>query len=372
MTPSGDYYEILGVPKDASQEQIKAAYRKAALKFHPDRNPGDKASEEHFKKASEAYSVLGDPQKRAHYDRFGTAGGGMPPGGGVPWDSDVFTDFSDLLGGLFGFSDLFGGGRRNPHRPQRGADLRFDIRLTLEEAFLGKEENVEIPREDPCAECKGSGSKTGRRLTCQTCRGQGTVAYRQGFFTVSRTCSHCGGTGEVVQDPCGTCRGRGRIRAKKSIKVRIPAGVDDGSRLRVSGEGEAGERGGPQGDLYLFISVEEHAFFKREGADLFCTVPLSFPQAALGTQLLIATLEGEVELAVPAGAQPGQQFKVAGKGMPRIGRSGRGDLIVEAEVQSPKRLHKEEKRLYEELLKLEKDREEHGGGFFKKVFGRMA
>jgi molecular chaperone DnaJ len=371
MTPAGDYYEILGVSRTAGQDEIKAAYRKAALQHHPDRNPGDKAAEDHFKRASEAYSVLGDPQKRARYDRFGTASD-MPGGGGVPWDSEVFADFSDLLGGLFGFGDLFGGGRRNPNRPQRGADLRYDLQMSLEEAFSGKEEAIHLPKEDPCPDCKGTGSKSGKRATCQTCRGQGTIAYRQGFFTVSRPCSHCGGAGEVIQDPCGACRGRGRVRTKKTLKVQIPAGLDDGSRLRVSGEGEAGERGGPPGDLYVFIAVEEHDFFKREGADLFCAVPLSFPRAALGTQVIIATLDGEADLAIPAGAQPGQQFRLTGKGMPLVNRPGRGNLFVKVDVQGPKRLSKEEKRLYEELMKMEKEREERGGGFFKKVFGRLA
>jgi molecular chaperone DnaJ len=371
MTPSGDYYEILDVQRNASQEEIKAAYRKAALRYHPDKNPGDKAAEEQFKKASEAYSVLGDPQRRARYDRFGTAGE-VPSGqGGVPWDSEVFADFSDLLGGLFGFGDIFGGGRRGGARAQKGADLRYDLSMTLAESFAGREESIELPREDPCAECKGSGSRSGRRLACQTCRGQGTVAYRQGFFTVSRTCSHCSGTGEVVQDPCSTCRGRGRVPTRKTLRVKIPPGVDSGTRMRITGEGEAGERGGPSGDLYLFITVEEHQFFKREGSDLFCEVPLTFPQAALGTKVVIDTLDGEVDVAVPSGTQPGHRFKVAGKGMPRVNRSGRGDLYVVVDVQGPKRLSKEEKRLYEELLKLEREKEERGG-FFKKVFGRMA
>jgi len=370
MTPSGDYYEILGIGRNAGQDEIKAAYRKAALKHHPDRNPGDKAAEEAFKKASEAYSVLGDPQRRARYDRFGTAGD-VPGSGGVPWDSEVFSDFSDLLGGLFGFGDLFGGGRRSGFRAQRGADLRYDLHMTLEESFAGREESVEIPREIPCADCKGSGSRTGKRTTCQTCRGQGTVAYRQGFFTVSRTCSHCSGAGEVVQDPCGACRGRGRVAAKKTLKVKIPPGVDSGTRMRITGEGESGDRGGPPGDLYIFIGVEDHSFFRREGADLYCQVPLTFPQAALGTSLLIKTLDGEVEVAVPAGTQPGQQVRVTGRGMPKVNRAGRGDLFVMVDVKGPKRLTKEEKRLYEELLHLEKDKEDKGG-FFKKVFGRLA
>ena len=369
MTPSGDYYEILGVARNASQEEIKSAYRKAALKYHPDRNPGDKTAEEMFKKSAEAYSVLGDPDRRSRYDRFGTAGD--VPSGGAPWDSDLFADFSDLLGGFFGFGDLFGGGRRGAGRSQRGADLRYDLAVTLDEAFVGKEETLEIPKEETCAECKGSGSRSGERVTCSACRGRGTVAFRQGFFTVSRTCPQCGGEGEIVRDPCSACQGRGRVRARKTLKVRIPAGVDTGTRLRISGEGEAGDRGGPPGDLYIFVAVEEHPFFQRDGEHLLCRIPLSPPQAALGSEVLITTLDGEERLKIPAGTQFGERFRIHGKGMPRLGRSGKGDLFVEITVQVPKKLTKEERKLYEELLRAEKDREQ-SGGFFKKVFGRLA
>ena len=369
MTPSGDYYEILGVSRDASQEEIKSAYRKAALKNHPDRNPGDKEAEEKFKAASEAYSVVGDPQRRAQYDRFGTVGDVGQ--GGIPWDSGLFDDFADLLGGLFGFGDLFGGGRR-ARRPQRGADLRHDLRLTFEEAFTGKDEEIKIPKEEPCDACNGSGSKSGQRITCSACRGRGTVAFRQGFFTVSRTCPQCGGEGEIVRDPCQECRGSGRKRSQKTIKVRIPAGVDTGMRLRIAGEGDAGEKMGPPGDLYLFLEVEDHPFFNRSGEDIFCTVPLSFPQAALGTEMVITTLDGDEKLNIPAGTQHGHRFKISGKGMPRMGNHGRGDLYVGIDVQTPKRLSKEEKNLYAELMQLEKEREERGSGFFRKVFARLA
>jgi molecular chaperone DnaJ len=369
MTPSGDYYEILGVSRTATQEEIKSAYRKAALKYHPDRNPGDREAEEKFKKASEAYSVLGDPEKRARYDRFGTAEVG--PGGGIPWDSDVFSDFSDLLGGLFGFGDLFGGGR-SARGPQRGQDLRYDLRLTLEEAFSGKEETLTIPKEEPCPACRGTGSSSGQRITCSACRGRGTVAFRQGFFTVSRTCPQCRGEGEIVRDPCGECRGRGRRRTQKTLKVRIPPGVDTGSRLRIAGEGDAPERSsGPPGDLYLFIEVQEHPFYQRGGDDLYCLVPLTVPQAVLGTEVVLQTFEGEEKVAVPAGTQTGERFRIHGKGMPRLGRSGRGDLYVEVRVQVPRKLSREEKRLYGELLRLEKEREEKGG-FFRKVMDRWS
>ena len=369
MTPSDDYYEVLGVSKNASQEEVKSAYRKAALQNHPDRNPGDKAAEERFKKASEAYSVLGDPQKRAQYDRFGTVGDAGS--GNIPWDSGVFDDFADLLGGLFGFGDLFGGGRRG-RRVQRGSDLRYDLRLTLEEAFAGLERTLTVPREEPCSACGGSGSKSGQRITCSACRGAGTVAFRQGFFTVSRTCPQCGGEGEVVRDPCGPCKGAGRQRTQKSLKVKIPAGVDSGMRLRIAGEGDAGDRGASPGDLYLFIEVDEHPFFKRGGDDLYCTLPVSFPQAALGTEVVIETLDGEEQTKVPAGTQSGERLRIQGKGMPRLSRGGRGDIYVEVSVQSPKKLSKEEKVLYRQLLALEKEREEKGGGFFRKVFERLA
>lgn len=371
MTSANDYYEVLGVSRNATQEEVKSAYRKAALKYHPDKNPGNKEAEEKFKKASEAYSVLGDPDRRARYDRFGTAAE-PGPGGGIPWDSDVFADFSDLLGGLFGFGDFFGGGRGGSRQPQRGSDLRYDLRLSLEEAYSGKEETLTIPKEEPCPTCHGTGSTSGQRITCSACRGRGTVAFRQGFFTVSRTCPQCRGEGEIVKDPCGECRGRGRRRAQRTLKVKIPAGVDSGSRLRIGGEGDAAERSGPPGDLYIFIEVEEHAFYKRGGDDLYCLVPLSVPQAVLGTELALDTFEGEERLQVPAGTQAGQRFRIHGKGMPRLGRTGRGDLYVEVEIQVPKKLNKEEKRLYAELQRLEKEREEKGGGFFRKVMEKFA
>lgn len=371
MSESKDYYEILGVSKTASPEEVKAAYRKLALKYHPDRNPGDKEAEEHFKKASEAYSVLGDAEKRAKYDRFGTAG---ESGGGVPWDSVVFEDFGDLLGNLFGFGDLFGQGQRRRGSNRKGADLRMDIRLSLEEAFAGKEETLDLPREETCPPCKGTGSSSGKRTPCAACKGRGTVAFQQGFFTVSRSCPQCAGRGEQVKDPCKECRGTGRVRAQKTLKVRIPAGVDSGNRLRVPGEGEAGEHNAPHGDLYLFMEVEEHAFFMRDGEHLLCTVPLTFSQAALGTEVMVKTIEGHEErVKVPAGTAHGQRFRVAGKGMPRPGSSSRGDLFVDVALTTPKRLTKEEKRLYEELARLEQENESRGaGGFFRKVIQKLA
>ncbi len=368
MSQSDDYYDILGVARNASREQIKSAYRQAALKYHPDRNPGDKACEEKFKKASEAYSVLGDTQKRTHYDRFGTAANLGE--GGIPWNSGLFDDFSDLLGGLFGLGDLFGG--RRTGGPQRGADLRYDLRLTFEEAFKGKEQEIVLPKDEVCPDCRGTGSKSGQRITCSACSGRGTVASRQGFFTISRTCPQCRGTGEIVRDPCSSCRGNGRVRTQKKIKVKIPVGVDDGMRLRISGEGDAGEKMGPPGDLYLFIQVESHPFLKRDGDDFYCVIQLTFPQAALGSDFVINSLDGEEKLSIPPGARNGQRFKIAGKGMPRLSRSGRGDLYVEIELKTPRKLSKEQKRLYGELMRIEKEREAQGGGFFRKVFDRLA
>jgi molecular chaperone DnaJ len=358
-----DYYEILGVSKTSSQEEIKAAFRKSAIKHHPDKNPGDKQAEDTFKKASEAYAVLGDPEKRAQYDRYGKAGFQ----GGVAWDSTVFEGFEDLFGSFFG--DIFGGGGRR--RPARGADLRYDLVLDFEEAFHGKEETVELPRTERCTKCHGSGSRSGERLMCHACRGRGTVAFQQGFFTVSRTCPQCAGAGEVVRDPCGDCGGTGQVKTSKSITVRVPPGVDNGSRLRIQSQGEPGERGGPRGDLYIFISVTPHGFFEREGDDLLCQVPLSFPQAALGTEVVLRTMDGEESLKIPGGTPPGKRFRLQGKGMPRPGSRGRGDLFVEAVVQPPKNLSKEERNLYTDLLRLEKDREEKGG-FFRKVMSKLA
>lgn len=370
MSAPEDFYEVLGVQKTASPEEIKAAYRKQALKYHPDKNPGDPSAEEHFKRASQAYSVLGDPEKRARYDRFGTAG---EAGGGIPWDSVVFEDFGDLLGDLFGFGDLFGGGRKRGRRARRGADLRYDVRLTLREALDGKEETLDLPKEEPCGGCRGTGSASGHRESCPACRGRGSVALQQGFFTVTRTCPQCSGEGDLVRDPCKGCGGRGRLRTQKTLKVRIPGGVDNGSRLRVGGEGEAGERGGPPGDLYLFLEVAPHDFFRREGDHLICAVPLSFPQAVLGTEVLVKTLEeGEERVKVPPGTAHGQRFRIPGKGMPRLGSGGRGDLFVDVMLSPPKRPSKEERRLYEELARLERESEEGAGAFFRKVVKRFS
>jgi len=364
MTGGSDYYEVLSVPRDASQEQIKVAYRQAALKYHPDRNPGNKEAEEMFKKASEAYSVLGDPDKRAQYDRFGKVGAA----GGVDWDSAVFDDFGDLLGNLFGFGDLFGrSGRHNG--PARGSDLRYDIAITLEEVLEGCEKEIEIPLEDPCPKCGGTGAKEGKRLTCSKCGGRGSVFFQQGFFTVSRSCPQCAGEGTIAKEKCGDCRGRGKQFGTKRINVKIPHGVESGSRLKVAGQGESGARGGPRGDLYIFIGVKDHPFFARNGDHLFCRVDISLPEAVLGTEIEIDTLDKRPEkMTVPPHTQHGQQFKVAGKGLPRLHHRGRGDLFVEIGLRTPSKVSKEEKKLWQELLQMESDKGEKKSSFFRKIF----
>ncbi|MBI4263278.1 MAG: molecular chaperone DnaJ [Acidobacteria bacterium] len=344
-----DYYEVLGVPRGASDQDIKSAYRKLALQYHPDRNPGDKTAEEKFKEAAEAYAVLADTDKRHMYDRFGHAGlGGAATGG---FDPTVFTGFEDILGGLgdvFGFGDLFGGARRRG--PQRGADLRYDLEISFEESAKGAETSIQIPRLENCEGCHGTGAAPGSKpATCPQCHGRGQLRYQQGFFTVARTCGHCRGAGTVITKPCPTCRGAGRVQKEKKLTVRIPAGIATGQRLRLSGEGEAGPAGGPPGDLYVVIHVQDHAFFQREGNDLFCEIPLNYPTLALGGEIAIPTLEGNEPFAVPEGTQSGTTFRLRGRGMPDVSGRGRGDLHVTVKVVTPKKLTKEQKKLLEQL-----------------------
>jgi len=345
-----DYYEILGVSRTATDQEIKSAYRKLALKFHPDRNPGDKSAEDNFKEAAEAYAVLVDTDKRHMYDRFGHAGlGGAATGG---FDPNAFSGFEDILGGLgdiFGFGDAFGGGRRRGG-PQRGADLRYDLEISFDEAAKGTEAALQIPRQEMCETCKGNGAAPGTTpTTCPQCQGRGQIRYQQGFFTVARTCGQCRGTGSIVAKPCLTCRGAGRVQKEKKLSVRIPAGIATGQRLRLSGEGEAGPGGGPPGDLYVVVHVQEHPFFQREEDDLYCEMPISFPTLALGGQIKVPTLDGHEGLHVPAGTQPGARFRIRGKGMPHVNGRGTGDLHVIARVAVPKKLTKEQKHLLEEL-----------------------
>ncbi|HTM32588.1 MAG TPA: molecular chaperone DnaJ [Vicinamibacterales bacterium] len=376
-----DFYEILGVSRTASDQDIKSAYRKLALKHHPDRNPGDKTAEEHFKEAAEAYSVLADADKRARYDRFGHAGVAGAAGGTGGVDPTIFADFQDIFGGLgdiFGFGDVFGAGRRRGG-PQRGADLRYDMEIAFEQAAKGAETTIQIPRQESCETCHGSGAAPGTSATtCPQCRGTGQLRYQQGFFTVARTCGQCRGTGKVIAKPCATCRGQGTTEQQRKITVKIPAGIATGQRLRLSGEGEAGTQGGPAGDLYVVIHVAEHEFFQRDGNDLHCEVPLSFATLALGGEITVPGIDGEESIKVPEGTQPGTTFKVKGKGMPDVSGRGHGDLLVTVQGVTPKKLSKEQRKLLEQLAatlpaqKFEPTRraeDEEGRGIFGKIFG---
>jgi molecular chaperone DnaJ len=371
-TTQQDYYEILGIGRDATGEQIKSAYRKLALKYHPDRSPENKhEAEERFRQASEAYSVLSDPQKRQIYDRYGHAGlGGR--GFETDFNSSIFADFQDILGDLFGFEDVFRGGRRRGRgsRGQRGGDLRYDMALSFEEAAAGVTTKVTVARHEICEQCHGTGAKPGTgATTCQTCRGHGQVTYQQGFFAISRTCPACGGQGQVIRDACTSCRGQGRVERERTLEVGIPAGVDSGTRLRMAGQGEPGTNGGPPGDLYIFLEVKEHAFFERRGADLYYTLPISFPQAALGAAVKIPTLQGEQELEIPEGTQSGQIFRQKGKGLPNP-HGGRGDLYVNIRVVVPSKVSRDQRRMLEQLgetMKVENKPTERSSSFFDKV-----
>jgi len=347
-----DYYEVLGVVRNATAEELKKSYRRAALEWHPDRNPHRKQeAEERFKELTEAYGVLIDPQKRAAYDRYGHAGLGSQPFAG--FDESIFADFADIFGDFFGFEDLFGGaGRRSRTRARRGRDLRYDLELSFEQAARGTETRIKIPRREVCPECSGSGARKGSGpSTCSACHGRGQVRYQQGFFTVARTCPQCRGTGQVIRDPCPQCQGEGWIRRERTIEIKIPAGVDNGTRLRIGGEGDAGENGGPTGDLYVVLGVEEHPFFERREANLFCSVPVSFPQAVLGATIRVPTLNHSQVLKIPAGTESGTVFRLRGKGLPKLNGGGHGDLYVEVQVEIPKKLTQVQKRLIEELSK---------------------
>ena len=335
--------------RTAGDQEIKSAYRKLAMQYHPDRNPNNPEAEEQFKECSEAYAVLADAEKRARYDRFGHAGVGG--NGGVGFDPTQFTDFQDIFGDIFGFADIFGGGRGGRRsRAQRGADMREDITLEFEEAVFGATKQVQIRRLEECDQCKGSGAAPGKApITCTTCGGQGQVRYQQGFFAIARACSTCGGTGKLIVDPCSQCKGHGRLRRERTVTVKVPAGVEDGQRMLYSGEGEAGVYGGPSGDLYVVLHCKEHEFYERDGRNLHCVVPLSVVQAALGTEIVVPTLEGEHTLKVPEGTQTGATFKIKGKGVPELNSRGRGDLYVQVKVQTPTKLSKRQRELLEEL-----------------------
>jgi molecular chaperone DnaJ len=340
-----DYYEVLGVPKTASKADLKKAYRRLAMKFHPDRNPDDKVSEEHFKEAKEAYEVLNEPQKRAAYDQFGHAGvdaslgAGHGPGAGG-------ASFSDIFGDVFG--DIFGGGGRGAGRQQayRGADLRYNLTLSLEEVVHGTTAKIRVPTRVPCTECDGSGARKGSKpVQCSTCGGVGQVRMQQGFFSIQQTCPRCRGEGRIIGDPCTKCGGAGRVEESRTLSVKVPPGVDNGDRIRLSGEGEAGEKGAPPGDLYVHIRVKEHSIFEREGNDLYCEVPISFVTAVLGGELAVPTLEGRVMLKIPGETQSGKVFRLRGKGVRPVRGGGTGDLLCRVTVETPVNLNEGQKTI---------------------------
>ncbi|MDQ3687490.1 MAG: molecular chaperone DnaJ [Acidobacteriota bacterium] len=364
-----DYYEILSVSRSATDGEIKSAYRRLAVRHHPDKNPGDAEAEEKFKEAAEAYTVLSDAEQRARYDRFGHAG--VSGSGGGNWGASGFGGIEDILGDLFGFGDVFGGGGRGGgsrrSTAQRGSDLRYDFEMTLEDAAAGKSAQLRIPRLETCGNCKGSGAAKGTQPeTCSTCAGAGQVRYQQGFFSVARTCGTCRGTGRIIKTPCEECRGAGRIEREKSLEVKIPAGVETGSRLRIGSEGESGAGGGPAGDLYVVIHVKEHEQFERQGSNLYSSVPVTFAQAALGAEITVETLGSQQQLKVPIGTQTGTVFRLKGNGMPVLGGRGRGDLFVSVTVVTPTTLTREQRRLLEQLAEIE-DRDLQDAGLMDKV-----
>jgi molecular chaperone DnaJ len=351
-----DFYEVLGVSREASDAELKSAYRKQALKHHPDRNPGDHAAEEKFKEASEAYQVLTDPDKRAAYDRYGHAGvgGGGGQGGfsGGPFGGGA-VDLGDIFGDLFG--EMFnmgggGGGNRGGQRQQRGDDLRYDLTIDFEDAIFGTQTEVKIRRLEPCTTCSGKGTTSGRGPSvCPQCQGRGQLRYQQGFFSVARTCGNCNGAGSVITDPCPACRGEARTAAEVKLNVKVPPGVEDGTRIRYSGEGDAGRNSGPKGDLYVVLNVRAHDFFERQGNDLYCVIPISFPQAALGAEFEMAAIDGPVNIKVPEGTQSGKELRIRGRGVPLLNGKGNGDMIVKLLVQIPRKLSKQQRELVQKL-----------------------
>lgn len=365
-----DYYEVLGVNRTATEQELKSAYRKLAMQHHPDRNPGDRGAEEKFKEASEAYGILSDSGKRAQYDRFGHAGLGSSAGG---FDASAFQDLSEVFGDLFGFGDVFGGGSRRRTRAQRGADLRADISIELKDTIFGATREIPVRKTETCDVCHGTGAAGGRQpVTCNTCGGRGQQRFQQGFFSVARTCGTCGGTGQVILDPCKTCRGEGRVIREHKMQVEIPPGVEEGTRIRYQGEGEAGVFGGPAGDLYVVLQVKEHDFYAREGNNLHCMVTITLPQAALGTEVQVPTFEGEHTLKISPGTQSGQRISVRGKGVPALRGRGRGELIVHVEVQVPKKLSSRQRELLEELAAItDLDEKQDKRSFFERMKARL-
>ena len=350
-----DYYEVLGVARDADDQTMKSAYRKLALQFHPDRNPGNHEAEEKFKEAAEAYGVLSDAQKRAAYDRFGhqgvqgAAGNGFDPNAG-------FADFGDILSDVFGFGDVFGGGgtrRGGRSRTQRGEDLRYDLEIGFEDSMKGLTIDIQVPKHEACTRCQGKGAEPEDGLvTCPTCRGRGEVIYQQAFLSVRRTCSQCSGRGQIIRRPCKECKGEGYQRKEKKLKVSIPAGVDDGTQMRLSNEGQPGPNGGPPGDLYVVLKVKAHPIFQRHGDDLHCLVPVNVAQAALGASVDILTFDGLQTVKIPEGSQPASRLKLKGFGVPHVNSSGRGDLFIHLDVRVPSNLSREQRKLMEQLKEM--------------------
>ncbi|WP_348996608.1 molecular chaperone DnaJ [Brucella melitensis] len=365
-----DYYEALGVTRTADDKTLKAAFRKLAMQYHPDRNPDDPEAERKFKEIGEAYETLKDPQKRAAYDRFGHAAfenGGM--GGGFGNGFGGAGGFADIFEDIFG--EMMGGGRRRSNGGrERGADLRYNMEVTLEEAYAGKTAQIRVPTSITCDECSGSGAKPGSQpTTCTMCSGSGRVRAAQGFFSVERTCPGCNGRGQIIKDPCEKCHGQGRVTQERSLSVNIPAGIEDGTRIRLAGEGEAGLRGGPAGDLYIFLSVKPHEFFQRDGADLYCKVPISMTTAALGGQFEVSTLDGtQTRVKVPEGTQNGKQFRLKGKGMPVLRQFVTGDLYIQIDIETPQNLSKRQRELLEEFEKLSsQENSPKSAGFFSRM-----
>ena len=369
--PKRDYYEILGLSRGASEQDVKSAFRRLAKDCHPDRNGGDKSSEAKFKELNEAYEALRDPQKRAAYDQFGHAAfDGHAGRGAHGFGPDFASSMSDIFDDLFG--EFMGGRRGRGQRSgrERGADLRYNMEITLPEAFAGKTAQIRVPTSVTCEACTGTGAKSGAQpATCPTCSGAGKVRASQGFFTIERTCPSCQGRGEIINDPCGNCSGSGRVTRERTLSVNIPAGVEDGTRIRLAGEGEAGMRGGPAGDLYIFLSIKPHEFFQRDGADIFCRVPISMTTAALGGQLDVPTVDGgKTRVKVPEGTETGKQFRLKGKGMPVLRSMVMGDMYIQVEVETPKNLSARQRELLEAF-----ERESHGetsphsAGFFTRV-----
>jgi molecular chaperone DnaJ len=364
-----DYYETLGVARGADEKELKSAFRKLAMQYHPDKNPGDENAEHKFKEIGEAYETLKDPNKRAAYDRFGHAAfenGGMGGGGGGFGGAGGFADiFEDIFGEMMG-----GGRQRRSGGRERGADLRYNMEITLEEAYAGKTAQIRVPTSITCDECSGSGAKPGTSpVTCNTCGGSGRVRAAQGFFSIERTCPTCHGRGQTIKDPCTKCAGQGRITEERSLSVNIPAGIEDGTRIRLTGEGEAGVRGGPSGDLYIFLSLKPHEFFQRDGADLYCKVPISMTTAAMGGQFEVATLDGtQTRVKIPEGTQNAKQFRLKGKGMPVLRQPAMGDLYIQIAIETPQNLNKRQRELLEEFERVSsQDNSPQSSGFFARM-----